>query len=140
MNRRTERIGSLIRQIIGEMLLSKFSDPRVDPALTSVTSVEIAEDLLTARVYVSILDTPPRQRSAIRALKGARGFFQKRLGQQMRLRHTPTLEFELDTKLKKTLETLQLIQQATDEIRQKEQQAPSCPQAVEDAPTSPPER
>jgi len=36
------------------------------------------------------------------------------------LRHTPILSFELDTRYKKTLETLDIIRQAMDEIQEKE--------------------
>ena len=121
MNRRTQRVGNLIRQTIGQVLLSKLSDPRVDPARTSVTRVEVPEDLLTAKVYVSVLGTEAEQRRVIRALTHAAGHIQELMMQRISLRNTPLLTFELDTRFKKTLETLGIIQQAMDEIHQREQ-------------------
>ena len=121
MNRRTERIGSLLRDVLGQLLLSKISDPRVDPALTSITHIEVAEDLLTAKVYVSVLGSESQQRNALRALRHAAGHIQELMMRQVSLRSTPVLRFELDVKFKKTLQTFGIIQQAMDEIRQKEQ-------------------
>jgi len=121
MSRRTERISSLMRETLGQILLSKLSDPRVDPARTSITRVEIPEDLLTAKVYVSVIGTEAEQRLTIRALRHAAGHIQELMMRQIDLRHTPILDFELDVNFKKTLETYRIIEQAMAEIRQKEQ-------------------
>ena len=120
MSRRAERIGSLIRSEIGRVVLSKLSDPRIDPARTSVTRVEVPEDLLTAKVYVSVLGTEGQQKRTIRALRHAAGHIQELMAQVIRLRHTPVLEFEIDTKFKNAMDTLDLIEKAMQEIRQKE--------------------
>ena len=116
-NRRTDRVESLIRQTLGQLLLSKLSDPRIDPGRTSITHVEVSEDLVAAKVYVSILGTDAEQRKALRALRHAGGHLQELMMRQIRLRHTPILEFVHDTEFKKTLKTLQLIDRATTEIR-----------------------
>lgn len=120
MTRRTERIGSLIRSTLGELLLTKLSDPRVDPAKTSITRVEIQEDLLAAKVYVSVMGTDGEQRRTIRALIHASGHVQELMARKIKLRNTPILEFLLDTEFKKTLKTYELIQQAMAEIREKQ--------------------
>lgn len=120
MTRRTERLGNLIRSIIAEAILGKLSDPRVEPARTSVTRVEVTEDLLTATVYVSVMDEPKRQKLALEALRKASGYFQELVGRQIHVRHTPVLKFELDERFKKTLETYQLIDEAMAEIHEKE--------------------
>jgi len=121
MSRRIERVNSLIRETIGQVLLSKLSDPRIDPVRTTVTRVEVPEDLLTARVYVSIIGTEPEQRTVLRALQHAAGRIQAEMMQRVRLRHTPVLDFVLDTKYKKTIETLKIIEQVADEIRRKDE-------------------
>ena len=102
------------------MLLSKISDPRIDPARTSITEVEVLDDLLTATVYISVIGSEADQRKAITALNGAAGHLQEMLGRQITLRNTPILKFQTDDKFKKTLHTLELIQEAMDEIHEKE--------------------
>ena len=120
MSRRTERIASLIQDTVGQLLLSKLSDPRVDPALTSITHVEVPEDLLTAKIYISVIGTEAQQRRTLTALQHAAGHIQELLGREISLRNTPILSFSLDVTFKKTLETYLLISKAMEEIRQKD--------------------
>jgi ribosome-binding factor A len=122
MSRRTQRIESLIRSTLGQLLLTKLSDPRIEPALTSITRVEVPEDLLTAKVFVSVLGTEAQQRTTLRALSGASGHIQELMMREIELRNTPILTFELDVSFKKTIETYKLIQEAMNEIRRKEEQ------------------
>jgi len=119
----------LIRDVVGQLLLSKISDPRVDPARVSITRVEVLEDLTVAKIFISVTGDPRRtdsenakdQTLAVRALQHASGHIQELMMRQISLRFTPRLEFVEDHKFKKTLQTYQIIQQAMDEIRQKEQ-------------------
>lgn len=110
-----------MRQIVGDLLLTKLSDPRIDRALTSVTRVEIGEDLLTAKVYISVMGTEGQQNRTVQALSHASGHIQELMARKMSLRHTPVLTFALDVEFKKTLETLDIIQRVADEIQQKDQ-------------------
>lgn len=121
MNRRAQRVASLIRDTVGQLLLAKIADPRIDPARTSITRVEVPEDLLTARVFISVIGSEAQQRNALRALNHAAGHIQELMMRQISLRNTPMLEFVEDKSFKKSLETYAAIQQAMEEIRQKEQ-------------------
>jgi len=137
----------LIRDVVGQLLLSKISDPRVDPARVSITHVEVADDLTVAKIYISVISDPSRgeagnakeQTLAVRALQHAAGHIQELMMRQITLRFTPRLEFVEDQKFKKTLQTYQIIQQAMDEIRQKEQAASAGEgQETGDKPDDPP--
>jgi len=125
MSRRTERVARLVQQTIGEIILSRISDPRIDPAKVSVTRVEVSDDTTRAKVYCSAMGTDAEQRNAIRALQHAAGRIQEMMTQQITLRNTPVLRFVHDERFKKTLTTLALIQGAMDEIRRQEQVDPS---------------
>ena len=131
MSRRAERVGNLIRITVGILLLAKLSDPRIEPAKTSITRVEVAEDLLTAKVFVSVIGTEGEQRRTIRGLCNAAGHIQELMMRQIQLRHTPMLEFVLDEKLKNTLKTLQLIQQATEETLERERTRQAANRSVD---------
>ena len=121
MSRRTERISSLIRETIGSLLISKMSDPRIDPALTSITRVEVPADLLTAKVYISVMGTEAQQRSTLRALSHAAGHIQELMMREIELRNTPRLSFELDVQFKKAIQTQAIIQQVSEELRRKDE-------------------
>lgn len=122
-----ERISALIRNTIGELLLAKISDPRIDPARTSVTRVEVADDLLTAKVFVSILGTETQQKLTLQALRHAAGYIQELMMRQIELRSTPHLDFQLDTQFKKTLQTLEVLRQVREDLRLKDEARGNVP-------------
>jgi len=120
MSRRTERIAKLFQQEIGRILLTELADPRLDPARTSVTRVTVQEDLLRAKVYVSILGTDAEQRRGLEALDRAAGRIQSKMLDRVSLRHMPVLEFHTDEQFKGALKTWEVIREAMDEIHEKE--------------------
>ncbi len=128
MSRRTDRVDSLVRQTLGQLLLTKLSDPRIDPARTTITSVEVSEDLTAAKVHVSVLGSEADQRKTLAALKHAAGRLQDLMMKEISLRQTPVLTFILDTEFKKALETLEIIDQAMAEIRSRPQDPLGAPE------------
>jgi ribosome-binding factor A len=102
------------------LLLSKIADPRIEPARVSVTRVEMPEDLMTAKVFISVMGTEGQQRAAMAALQHMGGHIQELMMEHIQLRNTPILTFELDVKFKKTLETYAIIAKAAQELREKE--------------------
>lgn len=130
MSKRTERVGSLIRAIIADAIQSRLNDPRVPP-ITSITRVEISADFAVARVFVSVMATDARRQLCLRALRSAAGYLRRLLGPQLSLRKTPALDFRLDDSLRRSFETVQLIDQAMEELGQRPQWERGC---VGDAP------
>jgi len=120
MTRRTQRVGSLIRDTLGRLILTELSDPRIDPARTSVVRVEVPEDLLTAKVFVSVLGDDAQRRKILRALRHATGHIQELLGRRLALKHTPRLTFEFDKNFQDTLEIYRIIEDAMQEIKDKD--------------------
>lgn len=112
-----------------------MSDPRFDPVKTSITRVDVPEDLLSARVYLSIAGPSQVQNQTIAALQHAAGYLQEKMMEKIELRHTPRLEFLIDTQFKKTMETLAVISEVSEELRQidAERQADADPSASDDA-------
>jgi len=124
MSRRTERVASLIRTTLGQILLAKLSDPRVDPVKVSITRVETPEDLLTAKVYISVVGNDKAEESrVIAALRHAAGYLQEKMMKQIQLRNTPRLDFQIDEQYKKTMHTLNVIAEVSEELRRKERDA-----------------
>ena len=71
-------------------------DPRIAP-MTCVTDVEVAPDLKTAKVYVSVLGDDEKKEETMAGLKSADGFIRHQLAERLNLRNTPELRFILDT-------------------------------------------
>ncbi len=113
-----------MRDALGRLILADLSDPRIDPARTSIVRVEVPEDLMTAKVFVSVLGDEALQRKTLRALKHAAGHIQELLGRRLSLKHTPRLTFEFDKNFQETLEIYRLIDDAMQEIRDKDAAEP----------------
>ncbi|MDR1389292.1 MAG: 30S ribosome-binding factor RbfA [Treponema sp.] len=109
MEHRIERIGSLMREKIGSLILSgKIKDPRVDSFL-SVTRVEVSKDIAYAEVFVSSFKTEEGLAKGVKGLQSAAGFIQAELARLMHIRVTPKLRFHADTGIREGFDMIQKI-------------------------------
>jgi ribosome-binding factor A len=91
---RLERVNQLIREEISHLVQRELKDPRL--GFVTVTEVDVAKDLRTAKVYVSVLGSETDWRASLEALESARGFIRKWLLPRLRLRAVPHLTFHPD--------------------------------------------
>jgi ribosome-binding factor A len=92
----SSRIGRINEEIMRELSTSirSLKDPRVQGMIT-ITAVDTASDLRTAKVYVSVYDKS-HSKEVLKGLKSAGGFLRRQLGASLQLRYTPELVFEED--------------------------------------------
>lgn len=136
MSRRTERVGSLIRNILAEALRTRINDPRIEP-MTSITRVEVTPDISLARVYVSVLAPPGRRHLCVDALTSARGRLRTCIAERVTLRQVPALEFHLDESLQNAFETVRVLDEIHAELHARDTAAENPPDddaASEDQP------
>jgi ribosome-binding factor A len=88
------RVDEAMREVLSDAITSELKDPRV--GFVTVTAVDTSPDLRQARVYVSVLGTEPQRRRSLDGLRSAHGFLQRRVADELRLKHTPTLDFAYD--------------------------------------------
>src|SRR3954454_6208307 len=91
---RIRRVNEAMREVLSGAITTELKDPRV--GFVTVTAVETSPDLRHARVFVSVLGNPGERRRTLLALDRAHGFLQRRLGTELRLKHTPHLVFVYD--------------------------------------------
>ncbi len=99
----------------------ELNDPRLT-GMPSITRVEVTEDLSFADVFVTIMGTPGQQSAALNALKHSAGLMRAKLTKQLVIRQVPFLRFQIDEKLKKELELMELLEQVSKENAAKDQQ------------------
>jgi ribosome-binding factor A len=88
---RLQRVNQLIREEISHLIQRELKDPRL--GFVTVTEVDVAKDLRTAKVYVSVLGSESEWRASLEALESARGFIRSWLTPRLRLRAIPHLSF-----------------------------------------------
>ena len=110
---RMRRVDEAVREVLSDAITKQVKDPRV--GFVTVTAVETAPDLRRARVYVSVLgDGGVRERS-MQGLQSAHGVLQRVVARELRLKHTPTLEFLYDDTSERGFRIARLIDEEAGE-------------------------
>ena len=91
-------------------LIGELRDPRL--GFTTVTRVEVTQDLQHAKVFVSIIGDRHVARQTMDALEHAAKFLRGELGQQIALRHTPDLTFVEDRSTERAIELAKTLREA----------------------------
>ena len=91
---KNRRINDEVRKALAA-IVREVKDPRISP-LTSVTGTEVAPDLKTCKVYVSVYGDSEAGAKTMEGLKSASRFIRGELARKVNLRHTPELTFVLD--------------------------------------------
>jgi len=107
MTQRTDRIDQLLREEIGAILTRDVQDPRI--GFVTITDVETAPDLSTARVWVSVIGQPAERELTMKALERAMPFVRRELGSRVRLRRIPELQLRADETAERGTRVLQLL-------------------------------
>lgn len=124
-SRRVERVASLIKREVSQMLVVGIKDDRVGAGMVSITDVAVSGDLQHAKVFVSIYGTEEARAETMEGLKAATGFVRSELGQRLRLRRTPEILFKEDVGVERGTRVLSLIDQLSREREEKEALEPS---------------
>ena len=107
MTARTDRLDQLLRQEIGLILSKDVQDPRI--GFVTVTDVETAPDLSTARVWVSVIGQPAEREQTMKALQRAMPYVRHELGSRIRIRRIPELQLRGDDTSQRGTRVLQLL-------------------------------
>jgi ribosome-binding factor A len=113
MSQRTDRLDSQIRAELMELLQREMKDPRI--GFATVTRVETARDLGSARVWVSVLGTAEEQQAAVKALTDAAPWLRRQLGDRLRVRHIPQLVIRHDDSIEAGDRVLRLLRELEEE-------------------------
>lgn len=90
---RMRRVDEAVREVLSDAI-TQLKDPRV--GFVTVTAVDTSPDLRHARVFVSVLGEGTVRKLTLDGLRSAHGFLQRRVASELRLKHTPTLDFIYD--------------------------------------------
>ena len=92
---KNRRVNEEVQRALSEIIRGGLKDPRISP-LTSVTNVEVAPDLKSCRVWISVYGDPAAAQQTMEGLASASGFLRGELARSVNLRHTPELRFIAD--------------------------------------------
>ncbi len=109
---RMRRVNEAMREVLSGVITSELKDPRV--GFVTVTAVETSPDLRHASVFVSVLGNPGERRRTLKALDAAHGYLQRRIGAELRIKHTPQLQFVYDDTAERGIRISQILDEGKD--------------------------
>jgi ribosome-binding factor A len=115
--RRQEKVARVVKEAVSDAIANHLNDPRIE-GFVSVTRVDVAADLRTADVYLSIFggNAAAHEKTFV-AIMHARSRIQSVLASLMRSKFCPVLRLHKDENFKKALETMNLIDKAVSELK-----------------------
>lgn len=106
---RHERVRELLKRQIGEVIRREF---QVNEAgLITVNDVDLAGDLQSAIVFISILGNAEQQKRGLQLVQDHRKRIQGLVARSVVLRYTPTLKFLADDSVVRGNRVVQIIEE-----------------------------
>lgn len=129
MGLRRLKVNEALKETLSAVIASDaLKDPRV--GFVTVTGVETAPDLRSARVYVSVLGDEEARAACLEALSASSGYLQARIAEALRMKRTPQLRFFYDDTVDQALHIADLIDREAEVLGE---EAPEIPVGSDDA-------
>ena len=91
---KNRRVNDEVMRSLSE-IIRNVKDPRVS-SFTSILECEVAPDLKTCKIFVSVLGSDEDAKQTLEGLNSAKGFIRSELARDVNLRITPELRFIID--------------------------------------------
>jgi len=104
---RMRRVNEAVREVVSARLAEGVKDPRI--GFVTVTSVDTTTDLRQARVYFSVLGSEEERSETLAGLESAHGLLQQAVASELRMKHTPTLQFVFDESIDRGMRITELL-------------------------------
>lgn len=111
---RMRKVNEMLREVIADEV-HLLQDPRI--GFVTITGVDCAPDLRTAKVYYSVLGTEEEQTATREALQHSAPHIQEAMGSQVRLKYLPKLRFVVDDSVEQGIRMEQLLREIGGEER-----------------------
>jgi ribosome-binding factor A len=109
-SQRILRVNELLKREIADLL--ERVDFRMENTLVSVSEVDVAPDLRTAKVHISVLGGDDETKNKImKFLRTNRVILQKKIARDITLKYTPVLTFINDSRMEKGDRVLAILEE-----------------------------
>ncbi len=117
---RALRVQDQLKKEISQIILEMLKDPQI--GFVTITAVEVSADLKLAKIFYSVLGTPPEKQNTASALNRARGFIQAEINRRVRMKRVPQISFEFDRSVEYGDRIYKIIEQLHQEENQKNEE------------------
>jgi ribosome-binding factor A len=107
MKQRALRIAQIIKEVVGELLLTGLRDPRI--GFVSISDVEVSGDLRLVKIFISAMGTEAEKKASLQGLESAKGMIRSVIGKSVSLRYTPDVLLIADESIARGSELIDLM-------------------------------
>ncbi len=112
---KNNRINGEVQRVIAQAIRDS-KDPRISP-MTTVMEVQVAPDLKSCKVWVSVMGDDRERQTTLAGLQSAAGYIRSTLAREVNLRNTPELRFYMDNSVEYAIEIGKRIDEVTAQDR-----------------------
>jgi len=120
MGMRSQKVQEALRREISEIVQREIKDPRM--GFTTITKVDITKDLKNAYIYYSVLGREKEAKSTRFALQSAEGYIRKLIGERLKMRYVPEIQFRIDDSMENARKVQDILDKIKDERETDEQE------------------
>ncbi|HPU98994.1 MAG TPA: 30S ribosome-binding factor RbfA, partial [Candidatus Hydrogenedentes bacterium] len=124
---RADRVAALVHEEVARLLQREFKDPRL--GFVSVMGVRMSPDMRFANVYVSLYGSDSEKKSSLIALQNGAGWFRRKVGRILRVRHIPEIRFFADD----SLDRVYHLEEVLDHVHREQRESPMLVLTLEEA-------
>ncbi|MGI9553750.1 MAG: 30S ribosome-binding factor RbfA [Thermodesulfobacteriota bacterium] len=112
--KRSKRVGEQLMREVSNMISSgEIKDPRISSVV--ITNFYLSDDMGYLRLYYALLSENTENKTVEEGLQIASGFIRKKIGDKLRLKKLPKIEFEFDKVLENGYKVDDLIREVKGE-------------------------
>ena len=104
------RVEDQVRRVLSELIQRRLRDPRL--GMVSVARVDLTSDLRHGTAYLSVVGDEEAAGASLEVVRRAAGFLRSELGQSMRLRHVPDIEYAIDESTRAQIRIEEILREA----------------------------
>lgn len=97
MSIRTERVASVIKHELGEIISREYNEPSF--GFITVTDVRMSPDLKIAKIAISIFGADDVREKTLKMLESEKAHIRGLIGSRIQMKFTPALQFYHDNTL-----------------------------------------
>lgn len=112
---RREKINHQIQRVVSRLIQEEIDNPNI--GIVSIVRVETTSDLRHCKIFFSVF--PEENLELVsQALLSMRGFIKKLLGESLRIKFLPDIEFISDSSIRYSLQIEKKLESLKDELRE----------------------
>ncbi len=112
---RIDKINQAVKEEVGNIIQKEVKDPRLE--FVTITQVDVSRDLQHAKVYFTVLGNTDKIKEVQTGLDSARGFIRRLVGQRVRMRYTPEINFIFDQSVEYGMHIEETIERIKSELK-----------------------